>query len=316
MRRTSSISWLLTVLALSALGLGLLSLPDDFSRPIRLVARDVSGPGQTVTGICVGWGRSGWLAFREWQARRGDLEILKQQLAAAKQQNIQYQQQLTNSRQQLQQVTLQAKVAASQSSEPLFRAELVEARVLGEETVALAEGRKLLDVGTAQGVGEKLLVVEPGRATLDVGADLGLTIHQPVFSGEIVVGRTAMCGAYTSSLQSVSDAKFQAPVQIMRKTEAGLQPGPEGILEGTGKNLCRLTGVWHSEAVEVGDEVYTPASDPLLPHPMFYGRVVRAEPKEGMPYWEVDVEPAAKSLRLTFVRVLKPTENRARIAAN
>lgn len=307
---------MLTVLALSALGLGLLSLPDDFSQPIRLVARDVSRPGQTVTRICVGWGRSGWIAFREWQARLGDLKHLKQELEAARQQNRQYQQQLTDSRRQLQQATVQAQVAASQSSEPLFQAELVEARVLGEETVALGSGRKVLGVGTSQGVGENLLVVEPGRATLDVGADLGLTIHQPVFSGEIVVGRTAMCGGYTSSLQAVSDVKFQGPAQIMRKTEAGLQPGPEGILEGAGKNLCRLSGVWHSEAVEVGDEVYTPASDPLLPHPMFYGRVVRAEPKEGMRYWEIDVEPAAKSLRLTFVRVLKPKENRARIAAN
>lgn len=317
MRRTSSFSWWTTTLALSASALGLLSLPDDFSQSIRLLARDASRPGQTVTRIGVGWSQAGWQGIRAWQARRAELDRLRAELAAAHLQSQQYQAQLTEARQAHHLAQSQAtENSQDQSSQPLFLAELIEARVLGLETVAAASGRKLLGAGTSQGVVESLLVVEPGRAVLDIGTDTGVTIHQPVFSGEIVLGRTATCGTYTSSLQPVTDVKFQGPAQLLRKTEGGFQQGPEGILEGTGKDLCRLTGIWHSEAVEVGDEVYTPAADPLLPHPMFYGRVVRAEPKEGMRHWEIDVEPAANTLRPTFVRVLRPKENRTRVTAN
>lgn len=307
----------MTALVLSALALGLLSLPADFSQPIRLAARDLSRPGQAATRICVGWGRAGLRTLRDWQARRGELARLKSQLESTQVRESELQARLTDLRQRLLQV--ETRTAASStvaSSDPLFVPEMIEARVLGQETVALASGRKLLGTGKSQGVGDNLLVIESGRATLDIGLDLGLTMHQPVFSGEIVLGRTANCGRYSSSLQSVTDAKFQGAAQVLRKTGSGLLAGPEGVLEGTGKDLCRLTGIWRDDAVEVGDEVYTRDADPLLPHPMFYGRIVHAELKEGMPHWEIDVEPAAKNLRPTFVRVLRPKENGARVVAN
>lgn len=317
MRRSSSISWLMTALALSALAFGLLLLPEDFSNPIRLATRDLARPGQTVTRICVDLGQAGWQGLLAWRARSAEIAEIRTQLKLELGRQREYQIQLADLRQRLQQAEALAKSGIrAESSEPLFVPELIEARVLGQETIGLAAGRKLLNVGASQGVGENLLVIESGRATLDIGTELGLTIHQPVFAGEIVIGRTATCSRYSCSLQSVTDVKFQGPAQLLKKTGAGLQTGPEGVIEGTGKNLCRLTGIWSKEAVEVGDEVYTPAEDPLLPHPMFYGHIVRAELKEGLTHWEIDVEPASNKLRPAFVRVLRPTENRSRILAN
>ena len=317
MRRSNSYSWLLTALALMALSLGLLLLPADFSNPIRLAARDVSRPGQTLTRICVNWGQASWRRALDWQARRTDIVRLKSQLDELVNQQREYQALLAVQSQRLNQLEMLDKSnEPGVSTEPLFVPHLVEARVLGQETVDLATGRKLLGVGKSQGIGENLLVIEAGRQALDVGTDLGLTMHQPVFAGQIVVGRTASCGSYSCSLQAVTDPQFQGPAQLLKKTDTGLQLGPEGVVEGTGKGLCRLTGIRSQEAVEVGDEVYTPAADPLLPHPMFYGHIVRAELKEGLTHWEIDVEPAAKNLRPTFVRVLRPQENGARIMAN
>lgn len=321
MRRSGLFSWWTTTLALSALALGLLSLPEDFSQPIRVVARDVSRPGQAVTRIIVGWGHACASSARAWQARRVDIEQLKAQLLAAQDREREYRQRLaeTTHRADLAE-SLANRAESANSTDPLFVPQLVEARVLGTETVALAAdrkvpGRQLIGAGTSTGIGENLLVIEAERPTLDIGGDHGITLHQPVFAGDIVVGRTATCGSYSCSLQPVTDARFNGPAQVMRKTPSGLQPGAEGILEGTG-DKCRLTGVFGNESVAVGDEVYTPAADSVLPHPMFYGRIVRAEWKQGMPHWEIEVEPAARNLRLTFVRILKPQENAARVTAN
>ncbi|MES2792482.1 MAG: rod shape-determining protein MreC [Planctomycetota bacterium] len=335
MRRSSLFSWLITTLALSALSLGLLSLPDDFSQPIRLAVRDVSRPGQTVTRAGVEIGQAGWRTVRDWQARRVELDQLQELLAAQTVRERELKTRLAQATRRAQRAEAQvASKLTGQPSEPLFVPQLVEARVLSSETVTLASGRKLpgpslLGTGKSQGIGENLLVIDQGKSTLDIGLDHGIAIHQPVFAGEIVIGRTVNCGSYSCSLQPVTDAKFQGPAQLLRKTSSGWQTGAEGVIEGTGGPRCRLTGVWNREAVEVGDEVYTPAADPLLmghstasasertlPPPMFYGHVVRAVWDTGAAHWDIEVEPASKNVRPAFVWVLKPQENAVRVLAN
>lgn len=335
MRRSGLFPWLITTLALSALALGLLSLPDDFSQPIRLAGRDLSRPGQTVTRAGIELYQAGWRTVRDWQARRGQLEQLQAKLAAQLNREREFKSRVADLTRRLQRAEAQqAAKFSGTSTEPLFIPELVAARVLSSETVTLASGRKipgstLIGKGTSQGIGESLLVLDQGRAVLDVGTDHDMAIHQPVFAGEIVIGRTASCGRYTSSLQPVTDAKFQSPAQLLRRIGDGWQAGAQGVIEGTGRDLCRLTGVGYREAVAVGDEVYTPAADPLLtgsptgpesetalPPPMFYGRIVSAKLNPGAAHWDIEVEPAAKNVRPTFVWVLKPKENAVRVLAN
>lgn len=317
MQRTSSFTWQITALALITLGLGLLLLPEELSGPFRRSTRDLSRPGQTITSFATEWCRASWRTVLAWQARRAEIIGLRTDLEQERQRTAEFQLRLAVLQQELNILERkQAEKAAGSPSNPLFVPELIEARVLGQETVALYAGRKILGVGSARGIGENLLVVDGKYPTLDVGQSQGLTVHSPVFAGPAVVGRTIQCGAYSCSLQPVTDPKFSGPAQLMRRTATGLQPGPEGVVEGTGQKHCRLTGIWRRQPVEVGDEIYTPADDPLLPYPMYYGKVIRADLPEGTAHWIIDLEPAANELRLKHVQVLKPKENPLRTVAN
>jgi cell shape-determining protein MreC len=317
MHRTSSFSWQITALALITLGLGLLLLPEDLSELVRRSARDVSRPGQFVTRCFSDWAGAARQAISAWQARRSDVVRLSEELYQEREQNAESQRRLALLQQELNvsERKRNEKISASPSN-TLFVPDLIEARVLGHETVALHAGRKILGVGSAKGIGENLLVVDVRYPTLDVGTDRAVSLHSPVFAGPSVVGRTLNCGAYSCSLQPVTDAKYSGPAQLMRRTASGLQPGPEGVVEGTGQKLCRLTGIWRREPVEVGDEIYTPADDPLVPYPMYYGKVVRAELPDGTAHWIIELEPAANEQRLKHVQVLRPKENPLRILAN
>ncbi|MGH7127119.1 MAG: hypothetical protein ACREIV_01030, partial [Planctomycetaceae bacterium] len=90
-----------------------------------------------------------------------------------------------------------------------------------------------------------------------------------------------------------------------RPTSQGLVFGPCGRLEGRGEELCRLTLIAPTEAVEVGDEVYTSDRDSTLPYPMYYGRVVRAKLRPGAPEWDIWIRPAAVEIDPKTVQVLR-----------
>jgi hypothetical protein len=209
MQRTNSFSWQITALALIALGLGLLILPDDLSDPLRRTARDLSRPGQAMTSYFGDWSRAGWQVVKSWQARRSDLVRLEAALELERSRNAEFQKSLAVMLQELNESERKRaeKVSASPTNS-LFIPDLIEARVIGRETVALHAGRKILGIGKAKGVGENLLVVDTKYSTLDIGKDQGLAIHAPVFAGHTVVGRTINCGGYSCSLQPVTDSQF------------------------------------------------------------------------------------------------------------
>jgi cell shape-determining protein MreC len=115
-------------------------------------------------------------------------------------------------------------------------------------------------------------------------------------------------------LQLVTDPGFSGRARLARQTSRGLAFGSEGTLVGGGANLCRLKRIM--EPVNVGDEVYSGGTDGVLPYPMFYGRVVRAELEEGATEWSIDVEPAAKLDRFDRVQILRMSLNPSRLMAN
>jgi hypothetical protein len=83
---------------------------------------------------------------------------------------------------------------------------------------------------------------------------------------------------------------------------------------GDGSDLCRLQHI--SDPVNVDDEVFTGGTDGLVPLPMYYGTVVRAELAPGASEWSVWVKPAAANERLESVLILKRTVNPDRILAD
>ncbi|MFN0199363.1 MAG: rod shape-determining protein MreC [Planctomycetaceae bacterium] len=202
---------------------------------------------------------------------------------------------------------------------PLMGLELKECRVLGEESATLWRKRRLIQGGSQQGLEESVLVLEDVRPLIDQGGDAGLEIGLPIFAGRCVVGRLAKVGNWTSTVQSITDRDFRGGLaQLCRQSESGPAWGAVGKIEGMGdeKKLCRLTAVPATEAVSIGDRVYTAVEDGVLPGGLYYGEVVHAELTPGSLHWDIHVSPAANLENLQRVQVLMRMENSQRPLGN
>jgi len=199
---------------------------------------------------------------------------------------------------------------ATAAGATLLRPRTIEARVLGRQALAWLGRAQLLDVGRSAGVENDALV-------LDVGQDLRLRPGQLLLGDDCVWGRIAEVGRCTSLARSLTDAGYRDLVQIVgqRAAARGVRRGPQGVLEGTGARLARVSRVEVTEPVEIGDLVYTAAEVGLLAQPALVGRVVRAERPVGSGYWELWVEPAVGHHPPERLSVLSAEVNAARTAA-
>ena len=128
-----------------------------------------------------------------------------------------------------------------------------------------------------------------------------------VLAGAAVVGRIKEVGRWTATLLSVTHKEFRAHVRIVRMTAAGPVYGEEGVLEGDGRGGCVVRYIPSTVPVSIGDHVYSYDPTGRIPQPLDYGRIERADLREGAPHWEVAVRPAAEPARFTELHVLVPT---------
>ncbi len=208
----------------------------------------------------------------------------------------------------------QGMLPAGTSFALLVRPQLVEARVLGEESATAWRGAKFLSVGARGGIAESALVLDDARPLIDLGRDADLSEGDAVCAGRIVIGKVAEVGRYSSTLRLVTDPAYTGRARLVRRTSQGLVFGAEGTLAGDGSELCRLKHI--ADPVNVGDEVFTGGTDGVAPLPMYYGRVVRAELPPGAGEWSVWVKPAAADEPLDAVLILRRAINAERLAAN
>jgi rod shape-determining protein MreC len=188
--------------------------------------------------------------------------------------------------------------------------EVVLAAIVSRQTLSQWRTVRTLNQGRSSGVSDSALVLEEDSPHLDQGADTGIEPELDVFIGRCVVGRIASVGRWTSTLESITDRRYRALVQIVRPTDQGGSFGTEGILVGQGDGLCKLTEVPTTESVRVGDEVYSSERDSRAGIPFYYGRVRAVE--EAGRHWDITVEPAVKARDLKSVAVLKLPPNFAR----
>ena len=300
-----------TVICLA--GAGLMFLPVEAGRPFRALVRDALRPGQMALHVALhharvqvaAWGRSlnpgNQSADRDDATR--DLEVANRRLEL----------QVARLREQVQKLsTQQGLFPTTVSPPPLVSPRLVEARVLGEETAVLWRGMKFLSAGASGGIAESALVLDDPRPLIDLGLDADLATGDAAYAGRIVIGKIAEVGKYSSTLRLVTDATYSGRARLARRTSRGLVFGAEGTLVGDGSELCRLKHI--ADPVNVGDEVFTGGADGLVPLPMYYGKVVRAELVAGANEWSVWVQPAATDERLESVLILRRTVNRDRIS--
>jgi cell shape-determining protein MreC len=295
------------VLGLCVAGVALSLIPPEMAARWRSIVRDALRPGQAILLVAFDSAKP----FIHTRDEANDPTDEQTQLEQARHENRQLAVQLAVLRQRALRVR---EMPSGESSEPLIVPSLVEARVLGEETAALWRGRKLVGAGTSQGVLESALVLQDERPLVDLGGSYQVATGDAVYAGRCVIGKIAEVGKYSSSVQLISDSGFSGRARLARRSSRGLTFGSEGTLVGTGNKLCRLRHI--SEPVNVGDEVYTGGTDGMLPFPMFYGRVIRAELEATGAEWSIDVEPAAAIDRFDRVQVLRLNVNSGRILAN
>jgi cell shape-determining protein MreC len=204
---------------------------------------------------------------------------------------------------------------APEGSDSLLAARPIEARVLGSQARGWLESRAILDAGATARLAPGALVLE-GAATLDLGDDIGIDEGNLVLMGREVWGQVVSVAGWTSMARHVTQSGYRDVVQLAQTSDDRLRLGPRGILEGTGKSLCRIRMVPVTEPVSVGDVVFT-AADGAPTAALCYGRVVRIEQPRGADHWEIWMQPAVDSRRLRgTVAVLRTELNPARVERN
>jgi len=296
----------------------LVFVPPAWSDRVRATVLDATLPGQ----LLARWGtvrcQSAWnrLASNSDEAR--EINGLRLEVEALRQRSRQLEIENAVVHEEMQQANeTGAAPFVAESARPLIVAQLIEATVLGQELASRWETGYFLDRGDSQGVVETSLVLDSPALKVDQGQDNGLESGQPVYAGSCVVGRIVRVGRWMSTVRRLTDPEYRGLAQIVRRTSRGMQMGARGQLEGCGENQpCRLTRVASNEPVRLGDEVYTAGRDSMLPFPMYYGKVVKVELREGDPHWDIRVEPAVSNTELKRVQVLRQRLNPDRLAAN
>lgn len=300
---------------MSGIACGLLALSGDVADPARAALRDALRPGQIWFSEAIAAVKShlrDWLQDEqresgEESAATGDPDLRLRQLELA---NALLRERLD------QEARWGRSPYRGEQVPPLVSAELLAARVLGEETGGLWRGGYLLDGGSRAGIAESDLVLQDAGLLVDAGREQRLETGFAVFAGRCVIGRIHRVGRWTSTIQPVTDAGFRGPAQLVRSTDGGFAFGATGVIEGTGEDQCRLKMISASEPVAVGDDVYTVSDGGVFPFPMYYGKVTRAELSAGASHWTIRVEPAAGTARPRTVQVLRRRLNPERMAAD
>lgn len=311
-RSTAGIGW---VGSLCVAGLALTQLPERAAAQVRAVVCDILAPGQSLarsvqtrSAVVLSWLPSG-------DSRGGHAGAeLRDRLDRAEHRVrvLQLQVDLAQCRER------DAASAATQirgaPGKPLLIPALLEAQVLGEDAASSWRRRLLVAAGSDQHVVETSLVLEDFGPLVDQGAPQQVSAGDAVYAGRAVVGKIAEVGRYTSRIQRVTEAGYTGRARLARRTPRGLEFGAEGILAGDGSSLCRLKRI--TTPVNVGDEVFTGGTDGVLPYPMHYGSVARAELEPGATEWTVFVQPQAQGDLPESVSILRIAVNRLRVLSN
>src|SRR5579863_1475915 len=241
-------------------GCGLLFVPAETARPVRVLIRDALAPGQKALDAVCRQGRVWVAGLPNVNNQAGRVLELEAELRSQRLENRRLEIRSGHLNEQLQKLTRQQGWgSASAARSALIAPRLVAARVLGEESAALWRGRKLLGAGSRAGITESALVLDDARSLIDQGDDARLAPGDAVYAGRVVIGKIAEVGRFSSTLRMVTDAGYSGRARLARRTSQGLVFGAEGTLTGDGSDLCCLKHI--SEPVNVGDEVFTGGPD-------------------------------------------------------
>lgn len=303
-------------LSLVLIGVGLSFAPDRVASGLRGTVNDVLLPGQQSICAIRDSVREGFSSLATQSTQKQELEVAKvrRELEDAQARSAALTIQLARANEE--QVRASRLPSTIQQLPRLTSVSLIEAAVMGDAIAEQWRKGKLLNRGDASGVSESSLVVNSRQPLVDVGEDGELSAEDSVLIGRCVIGKIERVGRWTSTLLLLTDASYRGRAQLIQETENGFVYGASGILKGQGGPNCLLEGIASTEAVHVGDSVYTADRDSLVRTPLYYGRVVEASLGPDDREWKVVVEPAPLPKRLSTVQVLRTNVNSNRLATD
>jgi len=306
----------LTAAALSAAAIALFFAPREITAKIRAAVRDAALPGYQGVAILRAHAEGLYTRLHPAGVHDPKLDELRAELDRRQLECQQLKVAVAMANDRLAAALREGTSAyAAKPATPLFVPELLEANVFADDVALRFRSSQLVDRGGAAGVAESDLILQSTAPLVDQGADRGIAADQPVYAGRTVIGKIRDAGRSTSTITRVTDEEFRGHAQLAWSSPEGPVFGAEGILEGRGDGLCRLTNVAATQAVSVGDDVFTARQSGVLPYPMVYGQVIEAELETGALFWEIVVKPAAQ-FELQTVQILTTRRNPQRTLAN
>ncbi len=247
-----------------------------------------SALNSTQSILQAGAGRLLTLLPSHWlETARSDQPQQIEQLQAENRELIRLAAELKAERDQLQ---LHQKLPVN-SDQALLRSTLTTARILGRKGDPLSTNLELLiSLGKQAGLNESDLVLTGDGLLIDAGLNQHLKPDQIITAGRTLLGRTRRVGEQTAIVQPLIDADFRIAVRVIRRSPLGPVQGPAGVLAGTGTG-CRINEVSATEAIAVGDDVYT---DPIASPtgvPVYCGRISLAEAEPTASHWTIQMVP-------------------------
>lgn len=181
----------------------------------------------------------------------------------------------------------------------------VKASVLNHNGLSGAFRESIIDAGRSLQLQPSQLVVDGKGLLIDKGTDHKLSPGQKVAYGTAVVGRIREVSEWVGLVQPVTSVEFSAAVQIVKPETQGASFGAKGLLKGMGTDRCQITGIAYTEAVAVGDEVFSADINGVAGPRLYFGRVTKASFMAGG-QWDIEVSPAFDPASLTEVAVICP----------
>ncbi len=194
---------------------------------------------------------------------------------------------------------------AQQQNEQLHL-QLVAARSqvqqLSEQAVEAERLRFLLDFKSRQPfqtTAAEVIATSPGESSnavfIDKGTDSGLTPDLAVITPAGIVGKIIAVFPHSAHVLLMTDVTSGVGCLLERSRV-------QGVLKGSGRNLCQLHYILNEEPVSVGDAVLTSGLDQIYPKGLPVGVVLQTA--EGNIYKSIVVRPEAALDRLEAVLVL------------
>ncbi|MEK6693318.1 MAG: rod shape-determining protein MreC [Nitrospirota bacterium] len=132
---------------------------------------------------------------------------------------------------------------------------------------------------------------------VDKGELDGLKKDMAAITPSGLVGRVYHVMPRTARVLLITDRGSSLAVRVQRTRD-------EGILEGTGENICRLKYMRQSTELKEGDVLLSSGLDGVFPSGLTVGTISRVERKGPGFFQEVDVTPATDVIRLDEVIIV------------